>query len=723
MKKPECIKELEVQDSVVEIKSNCYQKNVMYSLIAEKNNKIYIFNSNGELLHELGPGPSFVVTHEWVSPVVIAAVYKDGTMRTWEIKGAKSEFKRIKEKVRGDVKCIVSLNPPSSFSRNIDFLITFQDGALARLKNNEFSKLQVQVGGNISCCHSFNGKIYFATDDKGLLKIHSMELTLDGLNSFQIFQVEDGLNKFRVIGHPNKNTLACLLLSGGKLQTWNLENKKTHLMKSDDHAEDFSLDNASRSLAVAFKSGIVEFLPLGENYTFKEFTSRFTAHEFRLSSIFLDGKNKILITTDIAGIVKFWKVPAELLPSKNASKVSAVDKWMIKEQVTQKIKIAKDALAKGRIEKARAIIQDLKGKVSKEFKMELNNIEQEIDMTLKASEKEKQMEEKLVSFLNEVSMDRGEILIDEIAQETKIPKKKVIELIKKLSFELEWEFVEEHECLFLFGRESMITEKISLEREPRSYQKQRERNWQRSHNKRARMDYHRPDTRRYSRANVRETSRQKSGSRLRDRREGQLPREIRLPPGFQLSKNQANILKSSYSLILNKMKAIIFEKNTNKGKTVALTNLMNELEKMKGNINYIITDGIISPRLVEMASEKNAKLILGRRIHPKLSNASNNVACMVLSDLDSFISGTKQEISGEKISQDENEPLTPVKIEQYILKFLKDKKWHDAKSIERGTGVSDPFDVQIFKVKLKQLLQAGKIESDSYNNETYYKLK
>ncbi len=81
------------------------------------------------------------------------------------------------------------------------------------------------------------------------------------------------------------------------------------------------------------------------------------------------------------------------------------------------------------------------------------------------------------------------------------------------------------------------------------------------------------------------------------------------------------------------LEGIIFDENWNPVERVQVRDIISKLENItNGNASFIVFDGVITQRLLELASSKNVKVIIGVRIGG-INKRPENVKILTLADV------------------------------------------------------------------------------------------
>jgi len=82
------------------------------------------------------------------------------------------------------------------------------------------------------------------------------------------------------------------------------------------------------------------------------------------------------------------------------------------------------------------------------------------------------------------------------------------------------------------------------------------------------------------------------------------------------------------------LEGIMFDENWNPIERIQVRDIVQRLENLTDNqnISYIIFDGVITQRLLDLASAKNIKLLVGARIGG-ISKRPKNVEILTMTDL------------------------------------------------------------------------------------------
>ncbi|MHA1371243.1 MAG: hypothetical protein ACTSRA_16190, partial [Promethearchaeota archaeon] len=133
--------------------------------------------------------------------------------------------------------------------------------------------------------------------------------------------------------------------------------------------------------------------------------------------------------------------------------------------------------------------------------------------------------------------------------------------------------------------------------------------------------------------------------------------------------------------------------------------------------------GIISPRLLNVAEKLNIEMIFGRRIHPRVDIESSKVKCFEFEDLEAIKRNRQVKMKSAAVSDGKSQQLlSPAEIERKLMDIMTEDKWEKLDVILEKAGIKKgSMDWTLANVKLRQLVDAGKIEKEIYKNIQYFK--
>ncbi|MFX0102302.1 MAG: hypothetical protein ACFFCS_22245 [Candidatus Hodarchaeota archaeon] len=489
-----------------------------------------------------------------------------------------------------------------------------------------------------------------------------------------------------------------LLNKTGELSLYQFDDENITRLSDNNKIRSFQFDDSTRTLIIGDKDGVISTYGVNESFNEMNELFSFDAHDFGISALCYFSRMNSLATGSISGLLKFWKTDVDFVQKQSTTAGKTLISLKEEGKLMEKIANLKKLIQRNDIEKARYIFGQINPGAIKGFEKEYKEIKAIIEKKTRLLEEKKSKEHELITFLDRVAEERGSILLDEIVGTLGQDKGELVHIIESLIDEMDWEFVPKHECLFLFNRSTSIIQESAFEKEI-SYKGQ--------YRVKQRQDYR-------SRPRREDDRKQKhaAGPRL----------EQDSLKNISVSENDQDLLKECMAQVENEMSAIVVERNKKVSDPIPVTDLVNDLEKITKPILYLVTDGIISPRLASVASEKKCKLVLGRRIHPKLDKEQVKMACLEFDNISMLKSLDSKDAREKDDRTDKDALMSPKRIEKLILETLQDGKWKKLDEILEESKITKSSDKMLAKIKIKQLVESGEILKEKENGFDYFKI-
>ncbi|HME52267.1 MAG TPA: hypothetical protein VKM55_08615 [Candidatus Lokiarchaeia archaeon] len=695
-------------ETITHIASNGGEKQPLFSFQVEGKQDIQILDASGESVSLLSGHSSPVTCHDWISTDILSSASADGEIRSWMARGARFDCTKMKE----------AFSSPAGISgiRSAKKL-----PPLVLLWYSENNLILIENGKPVGEKKQFPGKILGAAgSDDDILVLHVSDdgLVMEALDKAmeskktRTFTHENGILFGEAIKVGPSASGFIMLDENGHLVAGAIDEDKIHVLDAGEQVSSFFVDHDSSTIFIGMKNGKVETRGIRPDFSFTDTITSFDAHEFRITSIAFIKKELMLVIGGLDGVAKFYKISSDCLNKRKTQEKKELD-WKEQERVENKLRIAEDAIAKGNLDRAKEVLSAMKQGNFPGLGPRIEAIEASMQSKVDSKQARQSEKQRLVAFLEDVAKDRGEILLDEISVGLSMPKESLKHLIKSMNEEMDWEYNEEYECLFLFDRAFSIAKTTEIEREIAKGNEYNARYTQRrqlGRDGRGRQPERRPSRppqRLVSRAN---------------------PQPAPRPRPAESSMQDVNELRKLVPRVKGQMKAMILDPSFATTDIIGLPNLSELLEHYSKSAKFIITDGIISPRLATQAENLDVKIILGQRIHPNLDRSKLKVQCLEFDEIGQITipqperdSSPRRETQPHRraSSSPANEPSAG--LESKLSGTLSGDTWKTADEIFRDAGIKDAFDTDLARIKLKQMAASGKITSEAYNGMQYYK--
>ncbi|MEX2729625.1 MAG: hypothetical protein Q6353_020370 [Candidatus Sigynarchaeum springense] len=695
------LKEREFPESVKQIAWNEDEKQPLFSVIVEGSPDIVIISPDGEQKHVLSGHAEPVVSHAWLLPDTIASVSAEGEVRVWTIRGSRFDCTRIKDKYphpRG----IVAI--PTAKKNDARFLVWYQDATIAVFEPGKPATVTKEWPGNVLAVCALENAIIVLYHEQGSTAIKVLDLNLVEKRSWPIM-IDD--TPVQAIGLKiDVDIFGCIILcKSGTIVSCTTKDNKVHSLEKRDEISAIHVERDTRMLFLGMKSGLVHAVSFRPDLSFIDTIATFEAHEFKITALAFNKRLLLLVLGCLDGVLKITRVDAGSI--QKVSQISpkpGVD-WKDRERAESKIRQADDAIERGDLGRAGELLEAVRRSAIPDL---VQRVEQsQARLNAKAAEQQKVIatRQKLIEFLDRVAEERGEILLAEISKALSMPMADVKRWIKALDAEMEWEYIEQNECLILFDRMMSITRETDIERQMIVENDER----YRPKGVRRQLGRRRPAER---------PGRYPAQQWQAARQHGARPASRAQLPAARISGSDIKMLAQAAAGISGKMQASILGPDLKVFKTIAVPDLVPVLETISQPAGAIVTDGIISPRLAANAEKVGVKYIVGQRLHPNLDRAAINVDCIELHELESRMSSF---VAGSDARETRDMTSTPrTDLEGKLLAVISTTKWQSIEEILSSANIKDDFERNLAKIKLKQLVASGTLVSEVVNNILYF---
>lgn len=695
----------EFSETITRIASNSDEKQPLISFQVEGKQDIQILNASGEPISLLSGHSSPVTCHDWISTDILGSASVDGEIRSWMARGARFDCMKMKE-VFSNPAGISGIRSTKKLPPQV--LLWYSESILILIENGKLTGVKKQFPGKILGAAGID-------DDILVLHVDDDSLVMDALDKAM------EIKKTRTFTHENRIVLGeaakigtsasgfVMIDENGHLVAGAIDEEKIHVLDVGEQVSSFFVDRDSSTIFLGMKDGKVETRGIRPDFSFTDTITSFDAHEFRITSIAFIKKELVLVIGGLDGVAKFYKISSDCLNKRKVQEKKELD-WKEQERVENKLRIAEDAVAKGNFDRAKEVLSLLKQGNFPGLGPRIEAIEASIQSKVDSNHARQSEKQRLVAFLEDVAKDRGEILLDEISTGLSTPKEQLKRLIATLNDEMDWEYNEEYECLFLFDRAFSIAKTTEIERQIAKGKDYNPRYAQRRQLGRGRQPERMP-----SRSPQRPISRAS-------------PRPAQRPLPAVSSIQDVGELRKLVPRVKGQMKAMILDPSFATTDIIGLPNLSELLEHYSKQAKFIITDGIISPRLATQSENLGVKIILGQRIHPNLDRSNLKVQCLEFDEIEQIKlpqperdSSPRRETQPRRRAQSSpaSEPSTG--LESKLSEALSGDTWKTSDEIFRDAGIKDTFDTDLARITLKQMAASGKIASEVYNGTQYYK--
>nr|MDO8110162.1 hypothetical protein [Candidatus Sigynarchaeota archaeon] len=682
-------------DTVKQISWNGDEKQPLISFLVDGKQEIFVFNTDGELKQTLAGHQAAVQCHDWIAPDTIASISVDGEMRLWTMRGSRFDCTKIKEPILkpGGIAGTKPVKRPA-----LRFLAWYSDTICEIFENGKPTAVKKSFPGKIFGAAGIDDQfiIAYEADDGCMVEVcgpgfifkRSRKITFPA----RVTQVD-------IIKNTDAITGIIILGDTGKIEASPLDDKKGHQLGSVGEITAFCTDKESRTLFAGNKSGNVSTHAFRLDFSFGDKIASIEAHEFKITVLAFIKKSGLLVAGGLDGVAKFHKISDGFLQKAKAPAENQELDWKEKERAGTKLSIAEEAVEKGDMARAKELVELARKSKVPGLESRIDAIEARMKLKSESKNESESIKSRLLDYLDKIAEDRGEILLDEISKALAISHDDLKRLIKDLDEEMEWEYSEQYECLFLFDRTVSIARETDIER-------QIARGLDETHR------FRRDETPRFR-------PRRQFGQV--NRFEHQRPRQQPRPAGVREERNDVAALGQFFNRVKGQMKAAIIDPELKVIDLVGLPDLSTQLEHLSRPAKFIITDGIISPRIASQAEKIGIKVIIGQRIHPNLDRATLKVNCLEFDEIGRAVT-TPGEPQPDSLASSQEKKGPAPGLETTLLQVLREDKWKNIDDILSEARITDGFEKDLARVKLKQLAGLGSVETESYKNVQYFKL-
>ncbi|NMC05634.1 MAG: hypothetical protein GYA24_10505 [Candidatus Lokiarchaeota archaeon] len=697
------IKTIEYSDSVRQISCNKDERQPLIAVIVDGNRDIVLLAPDGEQKLAMSGHADPVIAFDWISNDTAASISSRGEVRAWTIKGKRVDctcFKDRCPKPRG----LVAI--PSARRGDTRFVTWYQDGSIGvfdAMKPGMVSK--IFPGQVLGICGVENTIITMIRDEDvtrmvllgpDLAEKRSLVVDFPGTIVAMAGILLDGTNP------------GCMLLDdAGRVVSITSTDGKAHVLDKGEIVSASCMDKDTRTLFLGMKSGVIRSVAFRPDLTFIDTVDAFEAHEFKITAIELIKKPPVIAVGGLDGIVKLGRAEEAWFQKSKQSMAKPVIDLKERERVENKLRQAEDAVAKGDTTRAEELVTAARQANIADLAGRIVQVENRIREQRAVQQQAQATRHKLIDFLERVAEERGEILVAEIGKALSMPVVEVKRWIKALDAEMEWEYIEQHECLILFDRSMSIARETDIERMMSRDAMQRPRGGQRRQLGRGRQYEGRP----HPPAPRRQVARPQDAP----------PRPDLVTDACRATGAELVSFKHVASSMSGKMQASILGPDLHVMKTMPLPDLVPALESIQSRVHAVVTDGIISPRLVTIAEKAGAKFIIGQRLHPNLDKNTTRVACIEFHELErGLVKPSPARDGGEPHGSTETRQAGSKDIETRLLAVISGTKWQSADEILASARITDEFERNLANIKLKQLVASGTLKSEVVNKILFF---
>jgi len=716
----------------LQVASNGDEKHPLFSCIVESNHGVFIFDERGDKKTVLEGHTTPLKCHAWCSSDTVISVAVDGEARLWTIRGSRVDCTKIKDAAQ-DVSAVAGLPPKKGVQRFVAWrggnIIDLFEGAKAACPAKRFD-------GTILAITTRGDEILVLEQTGQDLCIHVFDDRLAPKNSIELAPVEGKVIDALISSPSGTGDGAFILLDDGSMSGSGDSVSSVTSKVFNSPATSMWLDNESGTLFAGLKDGRVESVAIKAPFSFGKSLGAIEAQDFKITALGASRTALVLVTGGLDGLVAFHEIPATLFKPLAKIVQSAGDAWKAQERVDAKIKMAETFASKGQVKRARQVVETLKTNTSAVDGSKIQDLEARVSDLAKQKEDQKAIKNRLIEYLRMVAEDRGDITIDEIAGSLELSKEDVKTIVRDVAASMEWEYVEAYDVLFLFDRAATIVAKSALETaitndtsgsRPAYHGSSGTRN----RNYRQEREDHRPS--RQQRQPRQQPSYNQEGSRNEPRQkryERERPSQPTTPQQSRPPVQRGNVppSRTSHDLLAKLIPSVKDQMNAElvgaDGQILEMTSLAEltgAVEKQAGSVKYILMDGIISPRLVEIAEKSGVATILGRRLHPNVDKTKTRVDCIEFDRFSSFVAtpAREQRRGPERRALDQGAEQDS--IERMLLSVLDAVKWKNLNQLLLEARIDDPLNKEIARINMKQLAATGTVEVETHRGEPFYR--
>jgi len=696
------VKGREFPDSVKQVAWNKDEKQALLSVVVEGGRDIVLLAPDGEQKQVLSGHAEPVISHAWLLPDTVASVSAEGEVRVWTIRGSRVDCTRIKEKYP-DPRGIVAL--PSAKKTDARFLLWHQDAAIAVFEAARPATLSKALTGKIHVVCALENALLVLRHEQGATIMELLDFNLAGKKAMQV-SIDD--TPLQAIGLDiDANICGCIVLcKGGSITSCTTKDGKVHVLGQKEEISAIHVEKDTRTLFIGGKSGMVRSVAFRPDLSFIDTIATFEAHEFKITALALERKLLSLAIGGLDGVLKIAHISESCMQKAKLPPPKPGADWKDRERAENKLRQAEEAIDKGETARAAELVDAVRRSPVPGLEQQLTRLETRLRAKAGEQQKAQAIRQKLIEFLDHVAEERGEILLGEISKSMAMPMADVKRWIKALDEEMEWEYIEQQECLILFNRTMSITRETDIERQMTVESDERFR----YKRERRQLGQRRPAERR-----DRYPAPERQSARQRDTR----PWYKESSPVDRLDGQEMAILKQIAAGISGKMQASIVGPDLKSIKIVPLSDLISAMETISRPARAIISDGIISPRLVTIAEKAGIRQIVGQRLHPNLDRAAVKVDCIEFHELES--KPISPPASGSKQEPHDAAGTSRTDLEGKLLAVFSTTKWQNIEEILSRANIKDEFERNLAAIKLKQLAASGTLVSEVVNKILYFK--
>ncbi len=695
------LKVREFPESVRQIAWNGDEKQALLSVIVEGGRDVVILAPDGEQKQVLSGHAEPIVSHDWVSPDTVASVSTEGEVRVWTIRGSRVDCTRVKDKYPNP-RGLVAI--PAAKRTEARFLIWYQDAAIAVFEAGKPAVASKELSGRVLAACALENTVLVVRQDQGGAVLELLDLNLAGKLAKPI-AVED--TPVQAAGFKiDADTYGCIILGNdGRITSFTTKDGKVHALEKKEEISAIHVERDTRTVFLGMKSGTVHTVAFRPDLSFIDTIEAFEAHEFKVTAIALHKKLLLLAVGGLDGVFKIARIAEGSMQKQKQPAPTPGSDWKDRERAENKLRQADEAIDKGDVSRAEELLDAVRHAAIPDLEPLVGQSEARLHAKAGAQQKTQATRQRLVEFLDHVAEERGEILLGEISKSLSMPMADVKRWIKALDAEMEWEYIEQHECLILFDRTVSIARVTDIERQITVH----DGGPYRPRGERRQLGRGRPDDRR---------GRYPVPQRQPTRQHGTQPSFREPSPVARPGGPDIKILAQVAAGISGKMQASIIGPDLKVFKTVPLPDLISSMESMSQPARAIVTDGIISPRLAAIAEKAGVRYIVGQRLHPNLDRAAVKVDCIEFSELESR-SFTPPASSGIQAPRDAPDMSHPG-LEGKLLAVISTNKWQSMDEIIASAGIADAFERDLAAIKLKQLVASGTLVSEVVNKIPFF---
>ncbi len=681
----------ELEESIVSIECNGDVKNPLLSVLVENDATIKVYSREGELKSVLEGHATPVRVAAWCSPDMLVSISTDGELRQWTFRGSKQEC--LKSKFMVDKAISIVPLPPMTKNAPPRCAVLHAGGEISVV---EPSKGVVQRGTFKGCIgmqpRARGGGFHLVIQEGGSVRHVEVDGSLKEALPPLSHDIVQPPVKVQFVTMEGNASGITFIDETGKLFSWYFSENKMHVLEDSLKVTAAFLDQQTSTLFLGTKEGTVRSHPLRKNLSAGDALLACDAHDFQVTAVYANPGVLVLASGSMDGILKFHGITRQAFQTvKVDGKKEGMD-WREAERIENKLNVARDMVARRQFERAGEVLAELQALAATPYKDEIHRINADLNDAISKRESESEKYQKLLSYLERVARDRGDILLDEICKDLKFSKPELVRIIKVLDDEMDWEFVERYECLFLFKRERAITSMPVLEHHHADRHERKPRD---------RGDYH---------------DRRPRRTLLGQERQHPAPgaHQASARPVPSRSGIPGSVIKA-IDTVKGRMVAAFLDRNGTVVKQVAVPDLVQEMETFKGKLAYVITDGIISPRLVDQSAKLDVAGIIGRRVHPNVDPRESKTMVIEFEDVPALPANERGQ--GTNVQK----PDDGRNIEDAIVSVLGFDRWTPVDGIMVALDISDAVEQQVIKIKLKQLVTTRVIDSETHEGKQYFK--